>query len=211
MSWKQIVNPNTGIVGESGLCLRYVDDVYSAPHGVPSAINSWQLAVGRGTAHPGDRNVPDISVPLYFSWKTDGHVVAKVPGQGLYSVNFHLGGHRVFDSIEAVERALPGSYLGWAEEVDTKRVVTFEPDAPVDGSLNKAHGTATVTTDVLNVRNEPDTNGAVIVTYTRGQTFNYDGYIDAGGHRWLSYVSYGGTRRYVAQNSPGESYVSGGV
>lgn len=57
----------------------------------------------------------------------------------------------------------------------------------------------TVTTNVLNVRNEPSTIGNDPVdTYTRGEKINYDGYIITNGYVWISYISNSGTRRYVA-------------
>jgi len=34
--------------------------------------------------------------------------------------------------------------------------------------------------------------------YTRGNGFNYDGYIAGDGYVWLSYISWAGPRRYIA-------------
>ena len=71
-------------------------------------------------------------------------------------------------------------------------------------------GTATVTTNRLNVRNSPSTKSKVVATYGKGQTFNYDSYIVTNGYTWLSYKSWYGTRRYVAQGNSKETYVKGG-
>lgn len=83
---------------------------------------------------------------------------------------------------------------------------------PQPAASGPARGTATVLAGV-NVRSDPSTSGPVVATYAAGQTFNYDSYTDANGYRWLSYISYSGARRYVAQQTlDGKTfYVSGGV
>lgn len=50
----------------------------------------------------------------------------------------------------------------------------------------------------LNVRNAPSTNNSIASTYDAGQTIYYDEKVEADGYLWISYVSYSGTRRYVA-------------
>lgn len=219
MAWKQIVSPNVNAAARAGYCLEYVDNTFGAPHISDTAKHSWQLAVGRGTAHA-DRNLPPVSVPVYFSWYGNvggvssdyGHVVTYVPGEGFYSVNWHTSGHQVFPSIDAVTTALPGTYLGWAEEVDTLRVAQYEADPIIQsGLISHASGRATVLVDQLNIRNDPTTSAALQGYYSKGQTFNYDGFIDGDGHRWLTYISYSGTRRYVAENGSDGAYVSGGI
>lgn len=75
-------------------------------------------------------------------------------------------------------------------------------------------GRAVVVATGLNVRSAPSTNnqvGKVVAQYKKGQAFLYDSYIDAGGLRWLSYISYSGARRYVAQRKGNIKYVTGGV
>lgn len=78
-----------------------------------------------------------------------------------------------------------------------------------------AKGTATVLALALNVRNSPDTNGEVVATYSKGQTFNYDSFIISNGFVWLSYISNSGARRYVAEGpydgNRSNVYVSGGI
>ena len=65
----------------------------------------------------------------------------------------------------------------------------------------------------MNVRNDPSTNGPIIDKYSPGQTFNYDSWVIGNGFYWLSYVSYSGVRRYVAESTLDGStvYVRGGV
>jgi VCBS repeat-containing protein len=78
-------------------------------------------------------------------------------------------------------------------------------------TLTPAKGTAKVLIQV-DIRSAPNVPNPDLV-YTPGMTFNYDSYIDANGYRFLSYISYSGVRRYVAQQTlDGKTvYVSGGV
>lgn len=89
-------------------------------------------------------------------------------------------------------------------------------DAPApSGALVSKKGTATVIVDSLNVRNAPSTSAPVVASYVNGQKFNYDSYQIANGYVWLSYVSFSGERRFVAEGPyDGNSdnvWVSGGV
>ncbi|WP_340461404.1 SH3 domain-containing protein [Tetragenococcus halophilus] len=65
------------------------------------------------------------------------------------------------------------------------------------------------------IRNSVGTNGGYTgINYSAGQTVNYDRvYKNVDGYNWLSYISYGGQRRYVAmtnssQSSNNQSYES---
>jgi VCBS repeat-containing protein len=80
------------------------------------------------------------------------------------------------------------------------------------GTSGTKSGTATVRV-LVNVRNDPSTNGPIIAQYTPGQTFNYDSWVIGNGFYWVSYVSFSGTRRYVAEATQDGStvYLSGGV
>lgn len=50
----------------------------------------------------------------------------------------------------------------------------------------------------LEVSADTEVDSPALGYYTAGSGFNYDGYIAANGYVWLSYVSWGGARRYVA-------------
>lgn len=50
----------------------------------------------------------------------------------------------------------------------------------------------------LEVSADTEVDSPAMGYYTAGSGFNYDGYIAANGYVWLSYVSWGGARRYVA-------------
>lgn len=50
-----------------------------------------------------------------------------------------------------------------------------------------------------NIRTAPSTSASIVSTYTTGQGFYFDGYVNANGYKWLTYISYSGQRRYVAK------------
>lgn len=80
-------------------------------------------------------------------------------------------------------------------------------------TLTRKLGRALVLVEKLNVRDKPSTKGKVVAQYKRRQTFFYTHYIKNEGYTWLSYISWTGKRRYVAQASrDGKTkYVKGGV
>ena len=80
------------------------------------------------------------------------------------------------------------------------------------GTSGTKSGTATVRV-LVNVRNDPSTNGPIVAQYSPGQTFNYDSWVIGNGFYWVSYVSFSGARRYVAEATQDGStvYLAGGV
>lgn len=86
------------------------------------------------------------------------------------------------------------------------------PGTPGGATSGTKNGTATVAV-LVNVRNDPSTNGPIVAQYSPGQTFNYDSWVIANGFYWVSYVSYSGVRRYVAESTLNGStvYLRGGV
>ena len=73
-----------------------------------------------------------------------------------------------------------------------------DPTKPKAPQVVKASGYFTVRT-ATNIRNAPSTSSQIVGVYQPGEGFNYDGYVDTNGYRWLTYISYSGQRRYVAQ------------
>ncbi|MGL4790953.1 MAG: N-acetylmuramoyl-L-alanine amidase [Anaerotignaceae bacterium] len=62
----------------------------------------------------------------------------------------------------------------------------------------------------MNVRNAPSTNSPAVATYSAGEKINsYDKVVETNRYYWLSYISYGGTRRYIAtfDKKTGERFV----
>lgn len=87
---------------------------------------------------------------------------------------------------------------GWAHANDielVKRATVAKPKLKGEELPNSGYYRVTATT---NIRSGAGTNHRIVGTYAKGQGFNYDRKVKAGGYVWLSYVSYSGQRRYVA-------------
>lgn len=68
------------------------------------------------------------------------------------------------------------------------------PSAP---QIQPASGTFTMA-GRLPVSADLDPSSPEAAYYVAGQSFYYDGYVQANGYVWLTYINYGGTRSYVA-------------
>ncbi|NQH33282.1 YSIRK-type signal peptide-containing protein [Streptococcus suis] len=75
----------------------------------------------------------------------------------------------------------------------TPTVASTEPVAP-----NVAPSGSYVFTQATGVKSEPKISSPDLARYEKGQTVNYDSVVTADQHKWLSYISYGGNRRYVS-------------
>lgn len=82
-----------------------------------------------------------------------------------------------------------------------KPAVTQQPVAvsqPATPAVDlPAQGTYTFK-EVSDVKSEPKVSSPTMAQYDPGQTVNYDGLVNAENRQWLTYLSYGGSRRYVA-------------
>ena len=58
----------------------------------------------------------------------------------------------------------------------------------------------------VNVRNSPRLDNKPVALYSRGERVNYDRILYGASYTWLSYISYNGTRRYVACGDNGQLY-----
>lgn len=133
MSWKQRVQPRLDTRDGSGWCLRFAQSVFNAPIMHESAWIAWLNATGR---HTTTKRPNDTAHLVWFShWGTYGHparydnwghVAVWVPGRGYLSspVTFSSAwGQEWFSTIGALERALPGKYVGWSEGINGLRVI----------------------------------------------------------------------------------------
>ena len=121
-----------------------------------------------------------------------------------------LGQNRHFDHKVHLEGVLSGYSDVYRP---TKRFVIDDPKSP---KLIKRYGKATVMVGRLYIRNSPDTKHKAAGYYDRGDSFNYDSYITTNGYTWLSYKSWSGRRRYVAEGvydgkKNSKLFVRGGV
>lgn len=92
-------------------------------------------------------------------------------------------------------------YMGNSGQTVTPQPSPQPPKPQQTSGRIAQSGTCDVLVDVLNIRSAPSTGASIVGKYTKGQTFNYDSYIDAEGIRWVSYVSFSGQRRYVARRT----------
>lgn len=59
-------------------------------------------------------------------------------------------------------------------------------------------GTCTVIVDELMIRERPSRDSKAVGSYTKGQSVNYDYYVDNEGYRWISWIGASRKRRYMA-------------
>lgn len=91
---------------------------------------------------------------------------------------------------------------GWVSMAYTTPVKTIAKPAPkpvpkLKGENLPNSGYYRVTVDTL-IRSGAGRGYRDVGMYRKGQGFNYDRKVKAGGYVWLSYISYSGQRRYVA-------------
>lgn len=89
---------------------------------------------------------------------------------------------------------------GIAEGFGLKQISTTPPDNNVlVGKVIKEFGVFTVTIDAIKIRNAPSLNAQYTgVNYNRGERVIYDQYIIQGGYKWISWVDFSNTRRWMA-------------
>lgn len=130
--YQQLVQPNLNIVGQDGLCLVYVREVFGAPAEYPTASVAWQ---NTSYPHAGEQPPSTLAVPIWFSWETDGHVAVWDNGT-VYSTTAQ--GDKTFPSIQALMDYIQEgiAYLGWSEDINSERVVEPQEEAmPNEGDV----------------------------------------------------------------------------
>lgn len=137
MAWTQNAAPNLNTQDNPGWCLRFVQSVYNSPVAYPSATAAWN-ATGQKYF---SRDMPNVSVPVWFSWVGDidgtgakdwGHVVAWVPerGQFLSSPLYWSQGYGQswVNSIAEIEQILGCTYVGFSADLNGLQVATWSDD-----------------------------------------------------------------------------------
>lgn len=216
MALRQKTTPNLGVQAKRGWCLMFVDDAVGAPRTnpprTPSAQAAWNVENRNGNTRGGEPPV-GVWVPIFFSFNSGqyvglGHVAwAFNHGNGwieIHDSETRTGARSVYRNIQEVlswfGRQSP-VYLGWSYWVDgVQAVEEFTPPVTNNTGRIERKGTATVISNfALPVCNEPTQASPAIALYEKGQSFNYDSYQINDGFVWLSYVSFAGVRRYVAE------------
>lgn len=114
MTYKQVVpfTPSNG-GNRPGFCLQNVRLGYGIASKYANAITAWS-----NTEQHKDRNVPKgVDVPLYYSYKTDGHINVRLANGKVWSDG------NLYSSIEDYEAKSTPIYLGWGESVNDVRVI----------------------------------------------------------------------------------------
>ena len=198
-----------------GWCQMYVERGFGVVGAYPNAFTASQVV-------PDDarRSMDSVSdakgcqILLYFDgWFNGiryGDVAVYEPSSNrLYSgAN---GSHKVWTYDEYVRWVgrTPIFWSEWLGKVKKVANIVKQPKPSPSGGRIPQIGTMRVTVDALNVRRSPSLKGLIVAVYKKGNTFNYDSYIDAEGYRWVSYIGYSGNRNYVARRKLDNSIIYG--
>lgn len=91
-----------------------------------------------------------------------------------------------------------------AESIANNKVTNSVPQKPTSTPSNQNYklvpqrGKCTVLVDELNIREKPSTKSKSVGSYRKGESVNYDYYVDNEGYRWISWIGVSGNRRYMA-------------
>ena len=135
MGWVQNAGPNLDTQDNPGWCLRFVQSVYGSPVAYPSATAAWN-ATGQKY---GGRDMPNVSVPVWFSCVLDlgdgqgpvdwGHVGAWIPERGQFlssPLYWSQGwGQSWVNSLEDFERILGCTYVGFSADLNGLQIATY--------------------------------------------------------------------------------------
>lgn len=123
MAWVQKVAPKLDTQGKAGFCLGFVTDAYFTPGigGYDCARAAWDNSSAK---HP-DRDFPDVSVPVWFSWvgtiggvyKDWGHVAIRTPDGRVLSSPGSGYGQQWFNDVDHQAQAWGLTYLGWTHDL----------------------------------------------------------------------------------------------
>ena len=145
------------------------------------------------------RNDPKLSSPVQFEFRKGDRVYYdKVLTFDDYNWISYVSysGIRRYVSLNKVEKA----------RVDTPKTQTPQKEESKPATTTKseastlpANGTY-IFTDKADVRNDAKISSPVQFEFRKGDRVNYDKVLTSDDYNWISYVSYSGTRRYVALN-----------
>lgn len=117
-----------------GQCLKNVRTWFGIPLMYGTAAEAWDGAVYK---HPGARPPKGLVVPGWFhSANPAGHVALILADGSVVTVNGTTVSH--FPSIEAVELAGFGKYMGYADDLNKVRVATTPKPKPKPKPVSRA-------------------------------------------------------------------------
>lgn len=138
MGYVQLINPDTTVCEAPGWCLGMATKVFfGAQGGYGCAADAWNASPTKN----GSREMPPVSVPVWFSWygnidgtyKDWGHVVVWVPGRGFLSSPGRWSdpyGQQWFGSLEEIERWFGCTYNGFTLDIMPNGTVAAVTDEP---------------------------------------------------------------------------------
>ena len=143
MTYIQLVQPVLTVKAQAGWCLWFSEEVNTSPHLYRSA---WEAYLAAQYKHS-ERAMPNVSVPVWFShygtygtpptYGNWGHVVQWVPERNAFLSVIGVGyGQQWFNTLEQVEKYFNAKYVGWTEDIATKRIV--KGDDMVDDASARA-------------------------------------------------------------------------
>lgn len=112
-----------------GMCLKNVRKGYGIPARYLTAAKAWA-----NTEQHTDRNIPlGVDVPLFYSWKTDGHINVRLADGTVWNDG------KIYQSLADFEARAPitpkPKYLGWGESINNETIIKEEDMA----KLTKQH------------------------------------------------------------------------
>ena len=145
------------------------------------------------------RNDPKLSSPVQFEFRKGDRVnYDKVLTSDDYNWISYVSysGIRRYVALNKVEKATVDTIKTQTpQKEESKPATTTKSEA----STLPANGTYFFT-DKADVRNDAKISSPVQFEFRKGDRVNYDKVLTSDDYNWISYVSYSGTRRYVALN-----------
>lgn len=128
--YKQLIAFNQASAGhQTGYCLANVRKGFGIASKYGTALEAWNH-----TQQHKDRSMPGgVAVPLYYTYKSDGHINVQLPGGKVWSDG------TVYASLDAYLSSHPAvKYLGWGESINGVNVLHWvddpKPSLPPVGS-----------------------------------------------------------------------------
>ncbi|ALS03108.1 N-acetylmuramoyl-L-alanine amidase [Enterococcus silesiacus] len=184
---------------------------YLAQWGVSKARLAQDLMVGlpedgsETTVKPNKPNTPKYKVGQHIRFATiyntpddpnEKHIKADQKWTQVGTITQKLNGRK---NLYKVENS--GKLLGYVNDGDIVEIWNPNqlntPSKPQESNLVAMNGTFT-TNQSLPVSPDATVMSEALAWYDPCESMEYDGYVMANGYAWVSYVDYGGTRRYVA-------------
>lgn len=135
-------------------------------------------------------NIPALGAVAYDVSGVHGHVawVASVSGDAVTVEEYNYGNQLAYHYRTVSKNSFTG-YIHF-KDLSSSSSSQSSDSFPTSGTYRF--------TSRLGVKNEPKISSPDIAYYEPGEVVNYDKTLTADNHQWISYISYSGSRRYIA-------------